>query len=222
MCCDPRLVKLPSVKKSGASSAKLARLMQMLEELVEEGRRVLLFSQFTSMLALIEERLAAAKIAFVKITGEVQDRATPVKRFQSGEVPVFLISLKAGGTGLNLTAADTVILYDPWWNPAVEAQAIDRSHRIGQDKAVFVHRLVTLNSNHPPRAAAGWHSSCGGGDGWFPVPGEEVGEAAGGVIGDAAQDVFEPGLWIDIVELGGGDQGVDGGGPLATAVGSGE
>ncbi|HRK95790.1 MAG TPA: C-terminal helicase domain-containing protein, partial [Rhodospirillales bacterium] len=75
-----------------------------------------------------------------------KDRATPVERFQAGEVPVFLISLKAGGTGLNLTAADTVILYDPWWNPAVEAQAIDRSHRIGQDKPVFVHRLVTLGT----------------------------------------------------------------------------
>jgi superfamily II DNA or RNA helicase len=146
VCCDPRLVKLPSVKKTGAASAKLVRLMEMLEELVEEGRRVLLFSQFTSMLVLIEARLAAAEIAFVKITGEVRDRATPVKQFQTGEVPVFLISLKAGGTGLNLTAADTVILYDPWWNPAVETQAIDRSHRIGQDKPVFVHRLVTLKT----------------------------------------------------------------------------
>jgi SNF2 family DNA or RNA helicase len=146
VCCDPRLVKLQSVKKTGAGSAKLVRLMEMLGEIVEEGRRVLLFSQFTSMLALIEERLAAADIAFVKITGEVRDRATPVERFQAGEVPVFLISLKAGGTGLNLTAADTVILYDPWWNPAVEAQAVDRSHRIGQDKPVFVHRLVTLRT----------------------------------------------------------------------------
>jgi superfamily II DNA or RNA helicase len=146
VCCDPRLVKLASVKKAGAGSAKLARLMEMLEELVLEGRRVLVFSQFTSMLALIEERLTAAAIAYVKITGEVRDRATPVRDFQKGKVPVFLISLKAGGTGLNLTAADTVILYDPWWNPAVEAQAVDRSHRIGQDKRVFVHRLVTEGS----------------------------------------------------------------------------
>lgn len=146
VCCDPRLVKLPSVKKTAASSAKLHRLMEMLEELIEEGRRVLLFSQFTSMLALIEERLATANIGFVKITGQVRDRAGAVERFQAGEVPLFLISLKAGGTGLNLTAADTVILYDPWWNPAVEAQAIDRSHRIGQDKPVFVHRLVTLGT----------------------------------------------------------------------------
>ena len=146
VCCDPRLVKLASVKKASAGSAKLTRLMEMLDELVLEGRRVLVFSQFTSMLALIEERLTAAGIAFVKITGDVRDRATPVSDFQKGEVPVFLISLKAGGTGLNLTAADTVILYDPWWNPAVEAQAIDRSHRIGQDKPVFVHRLVTEGS----------------------------------------------------------------------------
>lgn len=146
VCCDPRLVKLPPARKAGAGSAKLARLMEMLDELVDEGRRVLLFSQFTSMLALIEERLTAAEISFVKITGDVTDRLTPVRRFQAGEVPVFLISLKAGGTGLNLTAADTVILYDPWWNPAVEAQAIDRSHRIGQDKPVFVHRLVMLNT----------------------------------------------------------------------------
>ncbi len=146
VCCDPRLVKLPSVKKTNAGSAKLTRLIEMLGELVEEGRRVLLFSQFTSMLALIEEWLAASAIDFVKITGQVSDRATPVARFQAGEVPVFLISLKAGGTGLNLTAADTVILYDPWWNPAVEAQAIDRSHRIGQEKPVFVHRLVTLGT----------------------------------------------------------------------------
>ena len=164
VCCDPRLVKLPSVKKSGAGSAKLVRLMEMLEELVEEGRRVLLFSQFTSMLALIEERLAAADIAFVKITGDVRDRATPVERFQAGEVPVFLISLKAGGTGLNLTAADTVILYDPWWNPAVEAQAIDRSHRIGQDKPVFVHRLVTLKHDRGEDAgAAAAQGGAGGG-----------------------------------------------------------
>ena len=81
------------------------------------------------------------------LTGETKDRATPVRRFQAGEVPVFLISLKAGGVGLNLTAADTVIHYDPWWNPAVEDQATDRAHRIGQDKQVFVHRLVTLGTH---------------------------------------------------------------------------
>jgi superfamily II DNA or RNA helicase len=141
VCCDPRLVKLPSAK-SVADSAKLERLMEMLRILVEDGRRVLLFSQFTSMLDLIEARLREAGITWVRISGDTVDRDTPVRRFQAGEVPLFLISLKAGGTGLNLTAADTVILYDPWWNPAVENQAIDRAHRIGQEKPVMVYKLV--------------------------------------------------------------------------------
>lgn len=141
VCCDPRLVKLPAAEKV-TESAKLDRLMDMLSVLLEDGRKVLLFSQFTSMLNLIEDRLKEAKINWVRISGDVIDRDTPVQRFQAGEVPLFLISLKAGGTGLNLTAADTVILYDPWWNPAVENQAIDRAHRIGQDKAVMVYRLV--------------------------------------------------------------------------------
>jgi len=144
-CCDPRLVKLPSAADI-TSSAKLDRLMDMLSVLLEDGRKVLLFSQFTSMLNLIEERLKEARMDWVRISGDVIDRDTPVQRFQAGEVPLFLISLKAGGTGLNLTAADTVILYDPWWNPAVENQAIDRAHRIGQDKAVMVYRLVAANT----------------------------------------------------------------------------
>jgi SNF2 family DNA or RNA helicase len=144
-CCDPRLLKVEGAAKV-RSSAKLERLMDMLPELVAEGRRVLLFSQFTSMLSLIEESLRRTGIDYVKLTGQTRDRKTPVDRFQSGEVPVFLISLKAGGTGLNLTAADTVILYDPWWNPAVERQAMDRAHRIGQDKAVFVFKLVTAGT----------------------------------------------------------------------------
>ena len=118
-------------------------LMDMLPEQIEEGRRILLFSQFTSMLTLIEEALHKHNIGFVKLTGTTKDRATPIQRFQNGEVPLFLISLKAGGTGLNLTAADTVIHYDPWWNPAVERQATDRAHRIGQDKPVFVYKLIT-------------------------------------------------------------------------------
>jgi superfamily II DNA or RNA helicase len=145
-CCDPRLLKLKGARDGRAGSAKLERLMEMLQTMLEEGRRVLLFSQFTSMLALIEARLQAAGIGWLTLTGETTDRATPVRRFQAGEVPVFLISLKAGGVGLNLTAADTVIHYDPWWNPAVEDQATDRAHRIGQDKRVFVHRLITLGS----------------------------------------------------------------------------
>jgi SNF2 family DNA or RNA helicase len=114
----------------------------MLPQLVEDGRRILLFSQFTSMLDLIKPALAETGIEFVELRGDTTDRARPVARFQKGEVPLFLISLKAGGTGLNLTAADTVIHYDPWWNPAVEDQATDRAHRIGQDKPVFVYKLV--------------------------------------------------------------------------------
>ncbi|KAA0908900.1 SWF/SNF helicase family protein, partial [Aquicoccus porphyridii] len=114
----------------------------MLDELIAEGRRVLLFSQFTSMLALIEDALRQRGVDYVLLTGETRDRRAPVQRFQSGKVPVFLISLKAGGVGLNLTAADTVIHYDPWWNPAVENQASDRAYRIGQDKPVFVYRLI--------------------------------------------------------------------------------
>ena len=141
VCCDPRLVKLAAARKVGAS-AKLEHLMQIVPSLIEEGRRILLFSQFTSMLDLIEPELERAGIDFVEIRGDTRDRAAPVKRFQSGKAPLFLISLRAGGTGLNLTAADTVIHYDPWWNPAVEDQATDRAHRIGQDKAVFVYKLV--------------------------------------------------------------------------------
>ncbi len=145
-CCDPRLLKLQAVAKSKAGSAKLDRLMEMLGIMLSEGRRVLLFSQFTEMLALIEKRLADEDIDYVMLTGDTKDRASPVKQFQAGKVPLFLISLKAGGVGLNLTAADTVIHYDPWWNPAVEDQATDRAHRIGQKNKVFVHRLVTLGT----------------------------------------------------------------------------
>ncbi|MDP2822919.1 MAG: DEAD/DEAH box helicase [Sulfuritalea sp.] len=147
ICCDPRLVKLPAaealVKKGHAHSAKLATLMEMLDELLDEGRKVLLFSQFTSMLGLIELELEKRGIVYAKLTGQTRDRETPINDFQQGRVPLFLISLKAGGTGLNLTAADTVIHYDPWWNPAVEEQATARAHRIGQDKPVFVYKLMT-------------------------------------------------------------------------------
>lgn len=143
ICCDPRLLKVDNIKKHKAKSAKLELLMTLLPEMLEEGRRILLFSQFTEMLALIESELTQQKIPYVILTGQTKDRATPIQQFQQGEVPLFLISLKAGGTGLNLTAADTVIHYDPWWNPAVEDQATDRAHRIGQDKTVFVYKFVT-------------------------------------------------------------------------------
>ena len=145
ICCDPRLLSLRSAK-AVTESAKLEALLELLDELLGGGHRVLLFSQFTSMLELIEQALAERGIKYVKLTGDTRDRAAPVEAFQSGKVPLFLISLKAGGTGLNLTAADTVVHYDPWWNPAVEHQATDRAHRIGQDKPVFVYKLIVSGS----------------------------------------------------------------------------
>jgi uncharacterized Zn finger protein len=144
-CCDPRLLPLNSAQRV-EESAKLELLLLMLEQLVAEGRKILLFSQFTSMLDLIIPELTKRKIAYVQIRGSTKDRATPVKQFQEGEIPLFLLSLKAGGTGLNLTAADTVIHYDPWWNPAVENQATDRAHRIGQKNPVFVFKLIAADT----------------------------------------------------------------------------
>jgi superfamily II DNA or RNA helicase len=140
-CCDPRLVKLEHAKGI-KGSAKLDFLMEIVPEMIEEGRRILIFSQFATMLGLIGEELEERGINFVKLTGQTRNRTEIIERFQAGEVPIFLISLKAGGVGLNLTAADTVIHYDPWWNPAVENQATDRAYRIGQDKPVFVYKLI--------------------------------------------------------------------------------
>ena len=141
VCCDPRLLAVPAAQKV-RQSAKLELLMELLPELLAEGRKVLLFSQFTSMLRLIEEELVKRGIQWVKLTGQSQKRDEIIDRFTSGEVPLFLISLKAGGVGLNLTQADTVIHYDPWWNPAAETQATDRAHRIGQTQRVMVYKLV--------------------------------------------------------------------------------
>jgi superfamily II DNA or RNA helicase len=141
-CCDPRLLKLSIRTSAKAGSAKLDRLTEMLDALLDEGRRILVFSQFTSMLDLIRPRLDEMRVSYSLLTGDTRDRESAIGDFQDGKTKVFLISLKAGGVGLNLTSADTVILYDPWWNPAVEEQAIDRAHRIGQDKPVFVHKLV--------------------------------------------------------------------------------
>ena len=146
VCCDPRLLTLPTASMAYGCSAKLDACMELLDNLMEEGRSVLVFSQFTSMLALIEKELVLRKYAYLKLTGQTHGRQALVRRFQVGEAPIFLISLKAGGTGLNLTQADTVIHYDPWWNPAVEDQATDRSHRIGQQKPVFVYRLITAGT----------------------------------------------------------------------------
>jgi len=145
-CCDPRLIDAggrgASPPAEEIPSAKMDWLRTVLPELVAEGRRILLFSQFTSMLALIEDSVKQLGISYCLLTGATRERTEVIQRFQAGEAPLFLISLKAGGTGLNLTAADTVIHYDPWWNPAAEGQATDRAHRIGQDKPVFVYKLI--------------------------------------------------------------------------------
>lgn len=145
VCCDPALVKTDAAR-AVADSAKRSRLLELLAELVAEGRRVLVFSQFVEMLRLIEADLAAMRHPHLTLTGQTQKRADVLESFAKGTAPVFLLSLKAGGLGLTLTEADTVILYDPWWNPAVERQAMDRTHRIGQDKPVFVHRLVAAGT----------------------------------------------------------------------------
>ncbi|CAA9890735.1 SWIM zinc finger protein [Candidatus Methylobacter favarea] len=144
-CCDPRTLRLKEAQKL-RESAKLDLLMELVPEQLEEGRRLLVFSQFTRMIALIEEELNARQIGYSKLTGQTRNRDDAIEQFKSGEVNVFLISLKAGGVGLNLTEADTIIIYDPWWNPAVETQAADRAHRIGQDKPVFVYKLITENT----------------------------------------------------------------------------
>lgn len=142
VCCDPRLVKLDQAQRV-KHSAKLDLLMTLLPEMVEEGRKILIFSQFVSMLELIEKELKQKSISYSMLTGKTQKREVAIDAFQEGDAAVFLISLKAGGVGLNLTAADTVIHYDPWWNPAVERQATDRAYRIGQDKPIFVYKLLT-------------------------------------------------------------------------------
>ena len=143
VCCDPRLLAKGTPGAAGAPSAKFNLLFDLLPELLEEGRRVLLFSQFTTMLGLIEKELDRRGITYAKLTGQTRKREAAIQHFRDGEVDLFLVSLKAGGVGLNLVEADAVIHYDPWWNPAVEHQATDRAHRIGQDKPVFVYKLVT-------------------------------------------------------------------------------
>ena len=122
-------------------------LLPQLAEVLEEGHKALIFSQFTSMLSILRSRLDEQKIRYEYLDGQTQDRGAPVERFQNDpESKLFLISLKAGGLGLNLTAAEYVFLLDPWWNPAVEAQAIDRTHRIGQTRSVFAYRLIAKDT----------------------------------------------------------------------------
>ena len=148
VCCDPRLVD-PSAREPGLASSKLEAFRELLEETADDGHRLLVFSQFTSLLALLREELDGQGLAYCYLDGAMQARArqAEVDRFQSSpEVPVFLLSLKAGGTGLNLTGADTVVHYDPWWNPAVEAQATDRAHRIGQARVVTSYKLICVGT----------------------------------------------------------------------------
>ena len=143
ICCHPRLYDKENVKGI-KESGKFEQLKVMLEEIISEGHRVLLFSQFVDMLDIIKEWLVKEDIKHEYLTGSTKDRQEVVERFNSDPtIPIFLISLKAGGTGLNLTGADYVIHYDPWWNPAVEDQATDRAYRIGQTKKVFVYRMIT-------------------------------------------------------------------------------
>jgi SNF2 family DNA or RNA helicase len=146
VCCDLRLLKLENVKPASASG-KLDLFGELLEEVLDGGHRVLVFSQFVGMLTLLKEQLTAEGIEFCYLDGSTTDRAAVVERFQgNAAIPVFLISLKAGGVGLNLTGADTVIHFDPWWNPAVEDQATDRAHRIGQTRAVTSYKLITRDT----------------------------------------------------------------------------
>ena len=145
VCCDPRLVRMGSAVTIRESS-KYEMFFELLEKQLAGGHRVLVFSQFTSMLALLAQGLKQRKVVYAELTGATIDRAAAVDRFEGGTASVFLISLKAGGTGLTLTSADVVIHYDPWWNPAVQAQATDRAYRIGQKKPVMSYHLFAAGS----------------------------------------------------------------------------
>jgi SNF2 family DNA or RNA helicase len=138
---------VPGQEGNAASSSKLETLFERLEEAVADGHKALVFSQWTSLLDRVEPGLRERGIPWLRLDGSTRDRGAVVDRFQAeGSEPVMLLSLKAGGTGLNLTAADHVFLLDPWWNPAVEAQAADRAHRIGQERPVVLHRLIALDT----------------------------------------------------------------------------
>ena len=145
-CCDLRLLKPEGVNPANASG-KLDLFSELLEEVIDGGHRVLVFSQFVGMLGLLQDRLKEEGIEYCYLDGSTTNRGAVVERFQKdASIPVFLISLKAGGVGLNLTGADTVIHFDPWWNPAVEDQATDRAHRIGQTRVVTSYKLITRDT----------------------------------------------------------------------------
>ncbi len=145
ICCDPRLSPLSG--DNPPESAKFKLFMETLVNVVNEGHRVLVFSQFVKMLTLMHASLEKENIRYLQLDGSIKNRAEVVKKFQESDTyPVFLISLKAGGTGINLTAADYVFHYDPWWNPAIEEQATDRAYRIGQKNQLIVYKLITRNS----------------------------------------------------------------------------
>jgi SNF2 family DNA or RNA helicase len=149
ICCDPRLVATLPEQPTAAVSAKLEAFRELLAEAVDDGHRLLVFSQFTRLLDLVGAELEAQGIPWCRLDGTMSpaQRQAEVDRFQSGPgVPVFLLSLKAGGTGLNLTGADTVVHLDPWWNPAAEAQATDRAHRIGQTRTVTSYKLIATGT----------------------------------------------------------------------------
>ncbi len=144
VCCDPRLI---DPEQENFRSCKLNAFRELLYNCLEGGHRMLVFSQFVQMLKLLRAELESTSLPFCYLDGSSTDRMAQVDRFQQDEsIPVFLISLKAGGTGLNLTGADVVVHFDPWWNPAAEAQASDRAHRIGQDKKVTVFKLITTGT----------------------------------------------------------------------------
>jgi SNF2 family DNA or RNA helicase len=142
--CHPGLL---DKKRLDDASAKLDVLLAQLREVLEEGHKALVFSQFTSLLSIVRQRLDSEGVTYEYLDGATRDRETCVTRFQNDpECRLFLVSLKAGGLGLNLTAAEYVFLLDPWWNPAVEAQAVDRAHRIGQTRQVFAYRLIARDT----------------------------------------------------------------------------
>jgi SNF2 family DNA or RNA helicase len=147
ICCHPSLVPAGHASAGNATSGKFETLWELLEPLLAEGQKVLLFSQFVRCLDLLAGEMTKREIPYHVLTGATKRRGEVVDAFEKDERPcVFLISLKAGGTGLNLTAASYVVLFDPWWNPAVEAQAIDRTHRIGQTQTVIAYRMLALGT----------------------------------------------------------------------------